>query len=328
MISGGRGTLVRMGVLALLWGSSFLWIKLALTGLNPVQIGFVRCALGAAVVVVLCYSARSRLPRSRAVWGHLLVAAFFGNALPFLLFGIGEETVDSGIAGVLNATTPLWALLIGVVIGTERALKPVRLGGLVLGFLGTLVIFAPWERSGLASWGALAILAAAASYAVAYTYIGRTLSGKGTAPIALSAAQLLTATGLTALTVPVGGLEAVDLNVTALVAVGVLGVFGTGFAFAINYRLIADEGATNATTVGYLLPVVSVLLGAAFLDEGLNARVVGGMVVVLIGVGMTRWTRRATPVLPVDAPVIAGSVPAVAEGGRDRVRAELDQPAV
>lgn len=310
MISGSRGTLVRMGLLALLWGSSFLWIKLALHGLNPVQITVARCALGALVVVVLCYSARHKLPREPRVWGHLVVAAFFGNALPFALFGIGERTVDSGVAGVINSTTPLWALLIGILIGTERTLKPVRLAGLLLGFGGTLLIFAPWQQAGLASWGSLAILAAAASYAVSYTYIGRTLSGRGVAPIALSAAQLLTATGLSALALPVGGFHTVDLTPAVLIAIGVLGVFGTGFAFAINYRLIADEGPTNATTVGYLLPVVSVLLGAAFLGEGITVRVVLGMVVVLIGVGMTRWQKKApSPVVAEDTTAVLAKAP-------------------
>ncbi|GAA3018402.1 Permease of the drug/metabolite transporter (DMT) superfamily [Actinokineospora globicatena] len=305
MISGGRGTLVRMGVLALLWGSSFLWIKLALHGLNPVQITVARCALGALVVVVLCYSARHKLPGDRRVWGHLVVAAIFGNVLPFALFALGERTVDSGVAGVLNSTTPLWALLIGIIIGTERALKPVRLTGLLLGFVGTLLIFAPWQQAGVASWGSLMILAAAASYAVSYTYIGKTLSGRGVAPIALSATQLVTATGLSLFTLPIGGFATVNLTPSVLIAIAVLGVFGTGFAFAINFRLIADEGPTNATTVGYLLPVVSVLLGAAFLGEGINLRVIAGMVVVLIGVGMTRWQKKTpSPVVAEDSTAV------------------------
>lgn len=296
MFSGGRGTLVRMGVLALLWGSGFLWIKLALNnGLSPVQITFTRCALGALVLVALCFSARQRLPRDRATWGHLIVAAFFCNALPFALFSIGQQTVDSGVAGALNATTPLWSLLIGIAIGAERGPHPVRLGGLLLGFAGTLLIFAPWQQSGLASWGSLAILAAAVSYAVAFAYMGRKLTGKGTAPIALSAAQLLTATGLSTLALPVGGLESVHINLVGVTAVVVLGIFGTGFTFALNYRLIADEGATSAATVGYLLPVVSMALGAIVLSEELTVRVVAGMAVVLVGVGLTRWRKR-TPV--------------------------------
>lgn len=302
-----RGSLVRMGLIALFWGSSFLWIKLALTSLSPIQITLVRCVLGAAVLLVLCYASGQRLPRDRRTWGHLVIAAFFGNALPFLLFAVGELTVPSGVAGMLNSTTPLWALVIGILIGTERNLRPVRVAGLGLGFAGTLLIFAPWQAGELAGWGALAILAAAVSYAISYTYIGRYLSGRGGAPLALSAAQILTATGISALAVPVGGLQPVHPHAGAVVAVVVLGVFGTGLAFALNYRLVADEGPTQAATVGYLLPVVSVLLGALVLDEDLNARVIAGMVVVLAGVAMTR-VRRRTGLLDVEP------VPAVAAG--------------
>jgi drug/metabolite transporter (DMT)-like permease len=297
-----------MGVLALLWGSTFLWIKLALDGLSPVQITVIRSALGAVVLIALCYSARQRLPRDRVTWGHLVVAALFCNALPFALFAIGEQSVDSGVAGVLNATTPLWSLVIGIAIGTERGLTSIRLGGLLVGFAGTLLIFAPWRQGGLASWGSLAILAAAASYAVAYAYMGRFLVGRGTAPIGLSAAQLIAATGLSALALPTGDLAPVHLNPAALIAVAILGVFGTGFTFALNYRLIADEGPTSAATVGYLLPVVSVMRGAIVLDEKLGLRVVAGMVVVLAGVGMTRWRRRTSPpVITADAATLVAA---------------------
>ena len=295
---------VRMGVLALLWGSSFLWIKLALSGLSPVQVTLIRCALGTAVLFVLCFSARQKLPRDKATWGHLVVAAFFCNALPFAMFSVGEQTVGSGVAGVLNATTPLWSLVIGLAIGTERGLRPVRLGGLLLGFGGVVLIFAPWRQAGQASWGALAILAAGASYAIAFAYMERHLVGRGQAPIALSAAQLLTATGLSAVALPAGGLEWTGVTVGALVAVAVLGVFGTGLTFYLNYRLIADEGATNAATVGYLLPVVSVALGAVVLGEDLNMRIIAGMVVVLVGVALTQ-RKAPVPAKTVRPPLVS-----------------------
>lgn len=279
---------IRMGVLALLWGSGFLWIKISLNqGLTPGWITFVRCLLGAAVLVALAHGAGQRLPRDRATWGRLVVAAFFCNALPFLLFSIGEQTVDSGVAGVLNATTPLWSLLIGLALGSERPLRAARTAGLVLGFAGVLLIFAPWSHgSGLTSWGALALLGASASYAVAFAYMARHLTGRGTAPLALSAAQLLTATGLSTPVLPVGGPATVTW--TGILAVVVLGIFATGLTFHLNYRMIADEGPTAAATVGYLLPVVSVTLGALVLDEPLTARVMAGMAVVLVGVGLTR----------------------------------------
>ncbi|WP_063754992.1 DMT family transporter [Streptomyces sp. NRRL B-3229] len=291
---------LRMGVLALLWGSGFLWIKLALDhGLSPAQITIARCALGTAVLFLLARAAGQRLPRSRATWGHLIVAALFCNAVPFALFAVGEQTVDSGVAGVLNATTPLWSLLIGVLLGTDRGLRPLRLTGLLLGFAGTVLIFAPWHRSGLLSWGALALLAAAASYAVAFAYMARKLTS-GQAPLAYSAAQLLMATAWTTLSVPLAG--PVDTDLTALGAVTALGILGTGVTFYLNYRLIADEGPVTAATVGYLLPVVSVALGALVLDERVGSRVLTGMVIVLTGIALThlgaRGTARPAPTRP------------------------------
>jgi drug/metabolite transporter (DMT)-like permease len=308
VLNGGGATLVRMGLLALFWGSSFLWIKIGLAGFTPVQMTFARVLLGAAVLVVLCYSGGKRLPRDRALWGHLVVAALIGNAIPFTLFAVGEETVDSGVAGVLNATTPLWVLVIAIMLRVERDLSVTRIGGLVLGFLGTLLIFSPWDAE-IAGAGALLILLAAVCYAISFAYIGRFVSGRGVAPIALSASQIISAAGLMTLAMPVQGLEPVHLRWDAIAAVAVLGIFGTGFAFALNYRLITDEGPTNASTVGYLLPVVSVLLGALFLDERLTFPVVAGMVVVLAGVALTRVRHRAAEVPAVPTPVAAVSRP-------------------
>ncbi|BCB74020.1 DMT family transporter [Phytohabitans flavus] len=281
--------MVRIGVLALLWGSGFLWIKVALNhGLSPVQITVSRCVLGTAVLIGLALAARQRLPRSVTVWRHLAVAALLCNALPFALFAVGERTVDSGLAGVLNATTPLWTLLIGLAIGVER-FAAARIAGLLLGFCGVLLIFAPWHAH--ASWGAFALLGAAASYGAGFVYMGRWLTGRGTAPIALSAAQLIAATGWSLVALPAAGPVRVDS--TGMAAVVVLGVFCTGVTFYLSYRLIADEGPTSAATVGYLLPVVSVALGAAVLDERLGVRVLAGMAVVLLAVALTRRTTPA-----------------------------------
>ncbi len=204
------------------------------------------------------------------------------------------------MAGVLNATTPLWSLLIDRALGSERPLRVTRSTGLALGFAGVLLIFAPWSHgSGLMTWGALALLGASASYALAFAYMARRLTGRGTAPPALSAAQLLTATGLSTPALAAGGPAAVTW--AGVVAVVVLGIFATGLTFHLNYRMIADEGPTAAATVGYLLPVVSVTLGAVALHEPLTLRVVAGMAVVLVGVGLTRaGCVRTGPLLPAD----------------------------
>lgn len=290
------GSLVRFVALALVWGSSFLWIKVALGGLTPVQITVARLGLGTLVLFGLCLATRTRLPRDRRFWLWMVVPAVFGNAVPFTLFGLAERSVDSSVAGVLNATTTLWVLLISLLSGVERRPGALRLTGLLLGFAGTMVIFAPWRTGGFAVWGVLACLGATLSYGVSYTYIARHLSGR-TSPMVLSTSQLGLATVVGAAALPVtDGLNAVHLTAGAGVGVAILGVLGTGLAFLLNNRLIADEGATTAASVGYLVPVVSVLLGALALHEPLDARMLAGTAIVLSGVALSR--RR--PVRPTD----------------------------
>jgi drug/metabolite transporter (DMT)-like permease len=285
---GETKTLLRIGALALMWGSSFFWIKLGLGMFSPVQLVLARLVLGAAMLLVLCRLQRARLPRDRRTWGHLTVAAFFHNAAPFLLFAIGETTVGSGITGVLNSTTPLWVLLAAPLMGTASRMTGTRLAGLLVGLAGIVLIFAPWQASGLLSWGALACLAAAASYGFAFVYEGKYLAGTPESPYALSAGQMLVASGFLLLALPAGGFTPVHVSAGPLLAVLVLGIGSTGIAFALNYQLMASEGVVAASVVGYLLPVVSVLLGAVFLGEQLNLRVIAGMAIVLGGVALTR----------------------------------------
>lgn len=277
---------LRLLVLALLWGSSFLFIKVALNALSAPQIAFTRIVLGALVLLALCALRGHDLRADRSLWSRVTVAALFASALPWVLIGIVEQTIDSGLAGVLNATTPLWTVLFGLLIGQER-LRPSRATGLLLGFSGVVLILAPWHSASLLQWGALACLTASASYGIAYVYIGRKLTGHGKPPVALAALQMSAAAGLAALALPIGWTQ-VQFSPLPLLAVGALGVFGTGAAFALNYRLIADEGATTAATVTYLAPVVSVLLGWLVLGEALNWRILLGVLVVLTGVALIR----------------------------------------
>jgi len=112
----------RLGLLALIWGSSFLWIKLADRGFAPVQVTFARLALGAAALFLVVAARREALPRSAALWARIALAALFANAIPYLLFAVAEQSVDSSTAGIINATTPLWTVTLAVAV---RHQKPV-----------------------------------------------------------------------------------------------------------------------------------------------------------------------------------------------------------
>lgn len=284
-----RAGLLRMSTLALLWGSNFLWIKVALRGFSPSQIVFIRMALGALVLVGVLFVRRTSLSRGRVLWTHLAVAALFGNVAPYLLYAIGELRVDSTVAGVLNATTPLWTIVLATLAGVEARAGANRLIGIGLGFVGTVVIFAPWNLgSQIMSWGGAACLLAAASYGISYVYMARYLASRAMTALVLSASQMVAATVLSALLLPVAGLQAPQWHAEAFAAVAILGIMGTGAAYVINYRLITDDGPTVASVVTYLLPVVAVLLGVAALHEAPTLNVIVGMLIVLAGVALTR----------------------------------------
>jgi drug/metabolite transporter (DMT)-like permease len=290
----GRGSLIRLLLLALIWGSSFLWIKLALHGLSPVQLVLVRLAMGAAVLLLYCRARRIQLPRGVRRWMHLAAAAVVANSVPYLLFAVGEQSVDSSLAGTLNATTPLWTVALALATRQDRRLGAARGAGLLIGFGGALLVMAPWQAGG-AAWGALACLAAAGCYGISYIYTGRYLVGWGHDPIAMVAAQLVAATVLLLAVLPFAGTQPVQLRADALVGVVVLGALGTGVAYALNYRLVVDDGPTAASAVTYLLPVTSVLLGAVFLGEALRWHVAVGLVLALLGVAATRRDAPAHP---------------------------------
>ncbi len=281
--------LSRLGALALLWGSNFLWIKIALRGLSPGMLVFVRLTLGALIMVAVLAAKGERLPRSPRVWGHLAVAAVSACVVPYLLFAYGERQVDSSIAGVLNATTPLWTVLIAMAVGLEQRSTPLKLAGIAVGFLGALVIFEPWRLgSQVMSWGGAACLLAAFAYAVSFVYMVRFLVPRGLSPLTLAAAQLLASSVLSGLALPLLGHQVLHPRTDALIAAVVLGLLGTGLAYLVNYELLAASGASATASVTYLLPIVAVALGALVLGESLSLHVVAGTAVVLAGVAATR----------------------------------------
>jgi drug/metabolite transporter (DMT)-like permease len=283
-----RANVIRLVLLAGIWGASFLFIKVALRGLSPVQIVLGRLGLGAAVLLVVIALRREPLPRSRMAWGHLAVAAVVANIIPYFLFGWGEQRISSALAGVLNATTPLFTLVFALATRTEPRTTAIRVIGLLLGFVGALVVMAPW-RAGIGAGplpGQVACLLAAASYGVAYVYMRRFLTGRGLPPLALAASQLTVATVLLALAAPVVARTPITLTGDVVASILALGALGTGIAYLLNYRLIADEGATAASTVTYLLPIVAVLLGILALGEPLTWNVVVGTALILAGVAL------------------------------------------
>jgi drug/metabolite transporter (DMT)-like permease len=294
-----RSALPRLAVLALIWGSSFLWIKLGDRGFSAVEVTLARLALGAIVLFPLVLARRETLPRTPRLWAQIAAAALFANALPYFLFSLAERTVDSSTAGIINATTPLWTMVLALAVRHQQAIRARQAAGLLVGFAGAALIFSPWQSaSGLLSAGSIECLAASVSYAVSYIYMDRYLARRGISPLVLAACQLLAAACWLALTLPVTGVRAPNLGSAGASSVAgllILGVIGTGVAYVLNYQIIASEGATIASTVTYLLPVVAIVLGVAALGEQITVAAIAGTALVLAGVALTRLTPRRTP---------------------------------
>ena len=289
-----RTALPRIALLALIWGSAFLWIKLADRGFSPVEVTLARLALGAAVLFPIVLARRETIPRSGRLWGHIAVAALFANAVPYLLFAVAEQHVDSSTAGIINATTPLWTMVLALAVRHQKAVTGWQVAGLLMGFAGAVLIFTPWRTaSGLISAGGLECLAASISYAVSYIYMDRFLARRGIGPVVLSACQLAAASVMLAIALAVTGVRTPHVTAVSVAAIVVLGIVGTGFAYVLNYQIITSEGATVASTVTYLLPVVAIVLGVLVLDESITVAVLAGIALVLAGVALTR--RRTKP---------------------------------
>lgn len=282
-----RASVLRLLLLACIWGMSFLFIKVSLEGMAPTQLVLARIALGMTALLAIVAVRGDRLPREPAVWGHLAVLGLLANLIPFSGFAWGEQHIASGLAGIYNASTPLFTLLVAMAALPEERPTRDRTVGLVLGFLGVLVVLAPWRGVGSGALaGQLACLVAAACYGVAITYTRKYLSPRGYAPLVLAAAQLMCATATLAVLVPLWATGPVRLAPRVVASILALGAFGTGIAYLLFYRLIAEVGATAASTVTYLAPLVAVAVGVAVLGETVAWNDFVGAGVVLLGVAV------------------------------------------
>ena len=303
--------------LALVWGSSYLLIKVGLEALSGVQVTALRIVLGTAVLLLLVAVTGTRLPRGRRTWGHLLVTGTLLCSLPWTLFALGELRVSSAVAGIANATTPVAAvvatafLLPGEPVGRRRQL------GVGIGFVGIVLIAQPWSlERGPDPVGLLMVLVASASYGIGWTYVRRHLHGVDSGGLSMPAAQVLVALPQVPVLVlvdwwlrgaPSGGPlapagPAATVGGWALwgpvLAVGALGVVGTGLAQAMQYAVVRAAGPTVATSVTYPIVVVSVVLGVLLLGESLGPLVLVGAGIVLAGsllIGTGRGRRMTKP---------------------------------
>ncbi|MFI7502695.1 DMT family transporter [Streptomyces sp. NPDC049687] len=285
---------LRFGALSLIWGFSFLLIKVGTHGYAPFQVTLGRLVFGTAVLAAAMAVKRERLPHGARTWAHLTVAAFLLNALPFSLFAYSELTIPSTLAGICNATSPLWGMALSLVALSEDRPTRLRVAGLGLGFLGVLTVLGAWQGfDGLDARGTTMALLASLSYPIGWIYVRRTLAGTGSSALSMTGAQLLLASIQLAVVTPLFTSLPTHLPLIPLLAIATLGALGTGLALLIQYGLVAEVGPTTAQMVTYFIPVIATGAGVAVLGESLRWSTPVGAVIVLAGAALTQV--RGTP---------------------------------
>jgi drug/metabolite transporter (DMT)-like permease len=281
----GRDWLILL-FLALIWGGAFFFIGVAVRHVAPLTYVWLRVTIGAAGLWAYLIVKGERIALPKEVWGSILLLAILNNALPFTLFGWSQTHIASGLASILNATTPIWGVVVAHFLTKDERMNPRKLVGVLLGFGGVATMIGPSFLSSLGTSGLaeLACVAAALSYALAAVW-ARRFRRQGISPLSVTTGQLTA-----------GALMMLPMSLfidrpwthafpplTAIAAITALALMCTAFGYVMYFRLIATSGATNALLVTLLVPPVAILLGALFLNESLAPQDFLGLGLIALG---------------------------------------------
>jgi drug/metabolite transporter (DMT)-like permease len=295
--------------LGLIWGSSFLLIKVGVEELGPLPLVSVRIGLAAALMALFLAVTRRRWPQTRRERLALLYVGVMNTAVPFTLITWGEQDIDSGLATVLNATVPLFTLVFAHFALADERISPQKVIGLGMGFVGVTILASRSAASSSPNTlsGQLAVLVASASYATSAVVIRRYL--RRVDPFVIAGGSLMiggvvvvTTTLLTVHPLPDVG----ALSLKAIAAVLTLAVTNTVVAYFLFYHLIDAWNATRTTLVTYVMPPVGVTLGAIFLDETVDWKIVAGAALILGAIIVVNWRTRRQPVAVAAEPSQSG----------------------
>ena len=276
-------TLIAM---ALIWGAAFLFIRIAVLEVAPLTYVWLRLALAAAAMWLFLWWRGQSAGLPRPVWGAMFVLALFNNAIPFVLFGWGQTHIASGLAAILNATTPIWGVVVAHLFTGDEKLTGRKFAGVALGFAGVTLMIGPALLGSLGTnlLAQLACVAAALCYAFAGVW-ARRFRAMGISPISVTTGQL-TAGALmmtpVALLIDRPWLDAIP-SLKAIGAIVALAVVCSAFAYILYFRLIDRAGATNALLVTLLVPPVAIFLGSLVLHEVIEPRDFAGLALIALG---------------------------------------------
>jgi len=269
--------------LGIVWGCSFIFIKLGLEFLTPIGVAFGRVCLGSITLLLWARYKKIALPQGKMMWLHLWVVSMLLNVIPGILFAYAETEVTSILAGIINAVTPLMTLLAIMIAFREEKPKNYQVIGLLTGFIGVLTVLGAWQGLGdNPAIAVIALLSAVACYGVSYPYSRKFVLPKKLKAESLAAGQLtMGAVTLLPLFI-IDGASISGYSTGPILAMLTLGILGSGFAYIWNFQIMEAAGSAIASTVTYVTPVVAVIVGIIFLGEGVTwYEPVGGLIVLL-----------------------------------------------
>lgn len=281
-------------VLSVIWGGSFFLIKIALQDFSPLFVVVGRIVVAAIALNLFVYGSGNKMPTSPATWGRFMVMGILNNIIPFSLIVWGQIHISSSLASILNATNPLFVVVLAHFLTKDEKLTVHRLLGVLIGLAGAVVLIAPDLRSlSWEGWGQLAVLGGSVFYALGGIY-ARGL--KQLPPMVVAAG---TVTCSTLVLFPIGlileGSKIVTARGTSWLAVVTLGFLCTAIAYLLYFRLIAVAGATNAALVTFLIPISASILGIVILHEKLESNAMMGMILIFAGLAVIDgrlWRRK------------------------------------
>jgi len=279
--------IVELVALAALWGAAFLFMRVAAPAFGPFALVFLRVA-GASLLLVPLLAARGELGALRRNWRPIAIVGLTNSALPFLCFAYAALSINAGLSAIFNSATPLFAAIVAWLWLGDR-MTPLRLLGLAIGFAGVLWI--GWDkadfRPGGSAWAIVACLVATLCYSISPSLTKRHLGG--VPPLAVAAGSQVAATVFVAVPALLAW-PSVAPSSNAWLMAALLALFGTGLAYILYFRLIANAGPANAVAVTYLIPIFAVLWGGVFLGEELTVPLALGCLVIFIGTALATGT--------------------------------------
>jgi drug/metabolite transporter (DMT)-like permease len=270
-------------ILSMLWGGSFFFVGVAVKEMPPLTIVLCRVALASIILLVVVYLKRDKMPSSLALWSGFIVLGALNNLIPFSLIVWGQTHVESGLASILNGTTPIFSVVLAHFLTREEHLTTNRMSGVLIGWVGVAVLIGinSLKGSGIEVLGQIAILGAAFSYACAAIY-GRRF--KGLSPLVVASGMLC---GSTIMMTPMALFLDQPWNlspgIVTMMALFGLAAISTSLAYIIYFRVLATAGPTNLLLVTFLIPLSAILLGITFLGERLGWNAFVGMGLIFIG---------------------------------------------